>query len=82
MTELIQAKISMGGGEILLEGLGDGLVGSGEEVKLKEGFYISKGGKLKGPKQAKPVSDSNPHSAMVKAISDIVTELLAAHKYV
>jgi hypothetical protein len=48
--------------------------------QLQEGFRISKGGKIKGPKSARPVAETNKQLAMVKTISDIVAELLAAHK--
>jgi hypothetical protein len=48
--------------------------------KLQDGFRISKGGKVKGPKCARPVAETNKQLAMVKTISDIVAELLAAYK--
>ena len=50
-----------------------------EEDPLPDGSRRTKGGKIKGPRTQKP-KDENQQVAVVKTVSDIVTELIQAQK--
>jgi len=57
------------------------MVEDGENASIKGDVVVSKFGKIKGPRSQKPNNDANQQAAaVIKTVSDIISELISAHK--